>query len=337
MKKSVLPLLLFIYLILSLPAFSQSNPSDLKIWLTKPAANWNEALPVGNGRLGAMVFGGIEEERLQLNEESVWTGQPRWDANPEALKTLPKVRQLLFEGKYQEAEKLAQNGILGKFRRDNASSYQTLGDLTLDFGTLRGVTNYKRELDISEAIARVSFTANQVNYTREVFSSAPDQAIIIRITGDKEGSLTFTARLSRPGDKASIIAAANKIAMSEHVGDGLGVRMTAILWAVPEGGKIVSRGDSIRFEKANSVTLFLTAATDYSGTDPVETAINRMNSVSVKPYKEIRENHITDYQSFFNRVSIDLGSSDGRFFTTDSRITAMQNGYTDTDLVELYY
>ena len=113
----------------------------MKIWFTKPADNWNEALPVGNGRLGAMVFGGIENERLQLNEESVWTGQPRWDANPDALKNLPKVRQLLFEGKYKEAEKLAQSGILGSFSRDNASSYQTLGDLTLDFGPLTG--NFK--------------------------------------------------------------------------------------------------------------------------------------------------------------------------------------------------
>jgi alpha-L-fucosidase 2 len=145
----------------------------MKIWFNRPAETWNDALPVGNGRLGAMVFGGIEKERLQLNEESVWTGAPRWDANPDALKNLPEVRRLLFEGKYAEAEKLAQSGILGSFRRDNASSYQTLGDLTLNFNPVRGVSNYRRELDIEEAVSKVTYTSDQVNYAREVFSSAP--------------------------------------------------------------------------------------------------------------------------------------------------------------------
>jgi alpha-L-fucosidase 2 len=336
MKKTHL-VLLILFLILNQPGNGQNVSSDLKIWFNRPAANWNEALPVGNGRLGAMIFGGIEEERLQLNEESVWTGQPRWDANPAAMKTLPKVRQLLFEGKYQEAEKLAQGGILGGFRRDNASSYQTLGDLTLDFGTLRGVTNYRRELDISEAVARISYTSNQINFLREIFSSAPGQALVVRLSGDKEGALTFTARLSRPGNKASIMAVANKITISEHVGDGIGVKMNAILMAITEGGKIISGGDSIRIEKANSVTLFLTAATDYTGIDPLETAMRQMNGITSQPFKKLKSDHIADYQSFFNRVSIDLGSGDGRFFTTDARLTAMQNGYTDTDLIELYY
>jgi alpha-L-fucosidase 2 len=122
----------------------QIQPTPLKIWLNKPAETWNEALPVGNGRLGAMIFGGVNKERIQLNEESVWTGKPRWDANPEALENLPKVRKLLFEGKYAEAEKLAQSKILGSFKRDNASSYQTLGDLTLDLGNVSRISDYCR-------------------------------------------------------------------------------------------------------------------------------------------------------------------------------------------------
>lgn len=309
----------------------------MKIWFTRPAENWNEALPVGNGRLGAMIFGGIESERLQLNEESVWTGQPRWDANPDAHKNLPKVRQLLFEGKYKEAEKLAQEGILGSFSRDNASTYQTLGDLTLDFEGIRGVTNYKRELNIGEAIATVKYTSGQVNYTREIFSSAPDQALVIRLTADKQGALTFTAKLSRPGNKATIETTVNEITMKEHVGDGIGVKMEAKLKLIAEGGKIISGGDSIRIEKANSVIIFLTAATDYSGKDPSQLSASQMEAVSKRAYSEIKKDHISDYQSFFNRVSIDLGSSDGNWFTTDSRITAMQNGYIDTDLIELYY
>jgi alpha-L-fucosidase 2 len=337
--KFILLFTLFISLFIIYPqcASCQGKPSELKIWFNKPAENWNEALPVGNGRLGAMIFGGIEKERLQLNEESVWTGQPRWDANPDALKNLPKVRQLLFDGKYQEAEKLAQSGILGSFERDNASSYQTLGDLTLDFGTLRGISGYKRELDIENAVAKITYTANQVNYSREIFSSAPDQALVVRLIADKEGALTFTARLSRPGNKAVILAGENWIIMKEHVGDGIGVKMETRLKLISEGGKVVFGGDSLRVEKANSVTILLTAATDYFGKDPSVISASQIEAVSKRSYNEIKKDHISDYQSYFKRVSIDLGSSDGSYFTTDARISAMQNGYTDTDLIELYY
>jgi len=336
MKTKSLPLTIFLFLFV-FNLHCQNTPAELKIWFTKPAENWNEALPVGNGRLGAMVFGGIENERLQLNEESVWTGQPRWDANPDALQNLPKVRQLLFEGKYLEAEKLAQGGILGSFRRDNASSYQTLGDLTLDFGSLRGVSNYRRELDIEEALATVKYRAGQVNFTREIFSSAPDQALVVRLTADKQGALTFTLKLARPGNKASVAAEGNEIIMKEHVGEGIGVKMEAKLKLVAEGGKIIAGGDSIRVEKANSVTVFLTAATDYFGKDPAVTTEDQIETISKRSFADIKKDHISDYQSFFKRVSIDLGSSQGSYFTTDARLTAMQNGYADYDLIELYY
>jgi alpha-L-fucosidase 2 len=330
-------MLSFMFLAILSPALCQEIPNEMKIWFSKPAENWNEALPVGNGRLGAMVFGGIENERIQLNEESVWTGQPRWDANPDALKNLPKVRQLLFEGKYKEAEKLAQSGIMGSFRRDNASTYQTLGDLTLDFGSLKGIGNYYRELDIEEAVARVAYTADQTKFTREIFSSAPDQSMVIRLTADKEGALTFTTRLSRPGNKAVVIAEDDQIRMSEHVGDGVGVKMEARLKVVPEGGKVIAGGDSIRIEKANSVTIFLTAATNYSGIDPAAVSEGQLKAIAKRSYSEIKKDHITDYQLLFKRVTLDLGQSDGNYFTTDARITAVQNGYADTDLVELYY
>ena len=336
MKQNLCPLLA-IFLIATFNVSSQKPDPGLKIWFTRPAENWNEALPVGNGRLGAMVFGGIENERLQLNEESVWTGQPRWDANPDALKNLPKVRQLLFEGKYREAEKLAQNGILGSFKRDDASTYQTLGDLTFDFDRLRGVSNYRRELDIEEAVARVKYSSGQVNYLREIFSSAPDQAIVARFTADKDGALTFTVRLSRPGNKAFITATGSEIILKEHVGDGIGVKMEARMRLVADGGKVICGGDSIRIEKANSASIFLTAATDYSGKDPAEITARQLQAVAKRLYADIKKDHIEDYKSFFNRVSLDLGSSDGKYFTTDARITAMQNGYTDTDLIELYY
>jgi alpha-L-fucosidase 2 len=321
----------------SFVATGQNLPSGLKIWFNHPAATWNEALPVGNGRLGAMVFGGVEKERLELNEESVWTGEPRWDANPDALKSLPKVRQLLFEGKYKEAEELARKGIMGNKPQNPAATYQALGDLILDFGSQPGFTNYRRELDIEDAISRVSYTAGKTNFLREVFSSAPDQVLIIHLTSDKVAALTFTTRLSREGNKAVIQATGNDIIMNEHVGDGIGVKMFARLKLIAEGGTIRSGGDSIRVEKATGVTIYITAATDYSGGDPSEISQTRMNSAVNRHYANILTDHIADYQSFFKRVDLDLGTSDGKYFTTDARIAAMQNGYADTDLIELYY
>ncbi len=324
-------------LIYSTPIAGQADPTELRIWFNKPAENWNEALPVGNGRLGAMIFGGIDIERLELNEESVWTGGPRWDANPDALKNLPKVRKLLFEGKYKEAEELAQKGIMGEKPQNPVATYQALGDIYLNFGKQRDVTNYRRELDIENAIAKVSYTSRQVNYTREVFSSAADQALIIRLTADKPGTLTFTTRLTRSGTKAIIVANGSDIIMNEHVGNGLGVKMYSRLKLMAEGGTTKSGGDSIRVEKANSATIFLTAATDYFGDDPAITSDVRLTNASSHSYTDLLKSHTSDYQSLFKRVDLDLGSSDGNYFTTDSRIAAMQNGYVDTDLIELYY
>lgn len=339
MKLKNLSLLALSFLVsyLSNNVYCQNKQSDLKLWFNKPAGNWNEALPVGNGKLGAMIFGGVESERLEINEESVWTGEERWDANPDALKNLPKVRQLLFDGKYAEAEKLAQSGIMGNKPGNPPASYQAMCDIYLNFGPQRGVSNYKRELDIREAIARVSYTANQVNFTREVFSSAPDQSIVIRLTADKPSSLTFTTKISRQGGKPSISASGNEITIYEHVGNGIGVKMSGRLRVVADGGTISSAGDSVRVEKGNSVTIFMTGATNYFGADPVETTSAQIAKAASKTFIELRKNHIADYQSLFNRVSLDLGSGDGSFFTTDARITAMQNGYVDTDLIELYY
>lgn len=336
-KHLITSFLVFKFLLISSVSNSQDHPSGLKIWFNKPAENWNEALPVGNGRLGAMIFGGVEMERLELNEESVWTGGPRWDANPEALKNLPKVRKLLFEGKYKEAQELAQNGIMGQKPQNPAATYQALGDIYLNFGKQRGVSNYRRELDIENAIAKVSYTSGQVNYTREVFSSAPDQALIIRLTADKPNSLTFTTSLSRSGTGASITAFGNDIIMNEHVGNGLGVKMYSRVRLINEGGKLTSGGDSIRVEKANSVTIILTASTDYFGSDPATTSKIQSDAAISHSYSDLKTAHISDYQSLFKRVDLDLGSSDGNYFTTDARIAAMQNGYVDTDLIELYY
>jgi alpha-L-fucosidase 2 len=316
---------------------SRPLPSGLTIWFNHPASSWNEALPVGNGRLGAMIFGGVENEHIELNESSVWTGEPRWDANPDALKTLPKVRQLLFQGKYKEAEELAQKKILGMKPQNPAATYQALGDIYLDFGPQRNLSNYRRDLNIENSIASVTYTSNQTNYIREIFSSAPDQALVIRLSADKAASISFTIRLSRQGDKATIKATGNEIDMNEHAGNGTGVKMFSRLKLVTDGGTINTSEKSIGVQKANSVTIYLTAATDYFGGDPAGITRTQIDSVVNRQYRAVRKDHITDYQSFFKRVDLDLGSSDGNYFTTDARIVAMQNGYDDPDLIELYY
>ena len=165
-------------LLFSTAALSQGNdkrPAELKLWYNQPASDWNEALPVGNGSLGAMVFGKMDEERIQLNEETVWVGKPSDFVNPEARKALPQVRKLLFAGKYAEAQQMAQEKMMGD--KKVWSTYQTLGDLTIDFDSATGkVDGYRRELDLENAIAGVSYSRNKVTYTREIFSSAPDKA-----------------------------------------------------------------------------------------------------------------------------------------------------------------
>ncbi|GEO10153.1 alpha/beta hydrolase [Segetibacter aerophilus] len=314
----------------------QTKQQDLNLWFARPAANWNEALPVGNGRLGAMIFGGVNAERLQLNEESVWTGKDVDFVNPGAKAALPEIRKLLFAGKYAEAQKMAREKMMGN--KSVESSYQTLGDLLLDFQHQRGeVSNYRRELDIDSAVARVTYNWGNTSFTREIFSSALDQAIFVRLSASRPGSITFGAKLRRPGNKAKFEAANGEIIMSEHVGNGVGVKMVARLKVINEGGTVAVAGDSLKIEKANNVLLLVTAATDYRGGDPVKQSGVQLAAAAKKSYDLVRKDHVADYQQFFKRVDLDLGESDGSYFATDARILAMQNGYEDARLIRLYY
>jgi len=328
--------LLLSFVFIAYSTAQPSPPSALKMYFNRPAADWNEALPVGNGRLGAMIFGGVASERLQLNESTVWTGKSANFVNPKARAALPKVRALLFAGKYAEAQKLAQETMMGN--KTIGSNYQTLGDLTLDFNhSGETVADYRRELDLETAVARVSYRVGSVSFTRELFSSAPDQALVVRLTADKPGMLTLGLQFSRPGNKSRREATGDEIIMSEHVGDGTGVKMVARVKVLPEGGTVQTRGEAIRIEKANAVTLLLTAATDYWGTDPLALSVQQLNTVVKKGFDDLRKAHISDYQTYFKRVDLDLGSTSAVYFPTDSRLTALQNGNVDPQLVKLYY
>ena len=330
---------LFICFVLALPVFSQEQRQvqgdELKIWFNHPANNWNEALPVGNGRLGAMVFGGITSERLQLNEETVWSGKPEDFINPAAQKTLPQVRQLLFAGKYAEAQKLAQENMMGN--KKTGSNYQTLGDLHLEFLNQQNISEYRRELDLETAVAKVSYRTDQALFTREIFSSAPDQVLVIRLTTDKPGTLAFNLKYSRPGDKAKIEAVNDELTVSEHVNGGVGVKMVLRLKVLREGGTITATGGSMAVAGADAVTLLVTAATNYRGDDPLALAGNQLATAQKKAYAQLKADHSQDYQTYFKRVDLDLGKSDAVYFPTDTRVLAMQKGNVDPQLLALYY
>jgi alpha-L-fucosidase 2 len=323
--------------VLSVFFCSAAVSAPLKLWYRQPAGNWNEALPVGNGRLGAMVFGNVTTERLQLNEETVWTGRNVKRRNPEALVNLATVRKLLFQGKYTEAQQLAQDKIMGKRLDTGLHTYQTLGDLTLTFDHAGEISDYKRELDLEQAIASVTYSKDNIQFSREIFASAPGQAIIIELKASEKAQLTCNVELSRPGDAALIKIDEDGITMTEHVGNGEGVRMVTRLQVNSVGGRVTKQSGSLFISKADAVTLYIIAATDYRGKDPKQTVQSARDALSGRSYEMLRNQHIADYQTYFKRVNIDLGSTDATFFPTDARLAAVRDGYEDPHLIGLYY
>ena len=313
-----------------------------KIWFKQPATDWNEALPIGNGRLGGMVFGGTQSERIQLNEESVWTGsRSNFVDKPDAWKHLAEIRELLFAGEYVKAQEITENDLMGI---GNWDMYQTLGDLNLVMGHGSNVENYTRELDLENAIARVSYSANGVNYTREYFSSAPDQALMVKISCNKPGAVNLSVRLTRPKD-ATIKVQGDEIEMFgqvtaggvDVVGVNPGVHYFSVLKAVPSNGKVVQQGDSLVVSGADSVVLYLTAATNYWGDDPELKSRESLSKVLSKNFESVKNNHITDYQSFFDRVKLDLGGAEKATLPTDKRLELVKDGGEDNDLVVTYF
>ncbi len=320
---------------LFLPLLSLGAAEPLKLWYTQPAANWNEALPLGNGRLGAMVFGDPAHEHLQLNESGVWAGKLLDRNNPEALKALPEIRKLLFAGKTHEAEVLADRTMIGNPR--SLPPYQSLGDLHLEFPITEEVTNYRRELDLTDAIATVTYTANGTTYKREYFSSAPDQMIVMRLTADRPGQISFTASLTRQQDSEMKPFGSDGLMMigqaiahdGRHKGwekEG-GARFTAAIQAVPDGGQVKVEGDRLlTVANANAVTLLFNATT----------AKLVMVNPRFKSFPALREAHIADYRRLFNRVDFSLHAPESNL-STDERLKRVKAGAVDLGLEALYF
>ena len=311
-------------------------------------AEWVRALPVGNGRLGAMVFGGIVHERLQLNEDTLWAGRPYDPVNPDAKSALPEVRRLLAERKYAEAAKLVEAKVMSKPLAQ--MPYQTIGDLALTFPEVDAVEDYRRDLDLATATAHVSYTSGGVVFSREVFASAPAQVIVVRLTASRPGQITFTARLQTP-QRATIEATADGDLVLRGVnGDGAGTtadgrRMTGALRfearvrVRPTGGARDATGDALVIRGADAVTLLVAAATSYRtyedvSADPAARVAAALDPASSERVDALRAAHVRDYQQLFNRVTLDLGPS--KRVPTDERVRAFGDG-DDPGLAALYF
>ena len=315
---------------------------EMRLWYRRPAANWNEALPVGNGRLAAMVFGGVESERVQLNEETIWAGERRDRVNPEGARSLPEVRRLLFAGKVREAEELAEQTLIAVPK--SMPPYQPLGDLLLTFPGEGKAEDYRRELDIDAGLARVTFRRGGARLTREVFASAVDQVIVIRLTCDRPNSVSFAATLVRAQDSRTRVVGPDRVRIEgEAVARGdkhaqerkVGVRFCGVAQAVADGGRTYVEGDKLVVERAHAVTLLFAAATDFRHTDPAAKCA-RYLAAARKPYARLLSSHVADHRRLFRRVSFQL-SDPAPDLPTDERLKRVQGGASDTALETLYF
>jgi alpha-L-fucosidase 2 len=359
---SVLIILLF-----STPAFSQQQP--MQLWFSKPALQpavftydakefkrdfhfeergWMEALPVGNGRLGAMVFGGPFRERIQLNEESLWEGDRRDAANPESAKALPEVQRLMFEGKNDSAEQLASRTMMGIPER--IRPYQSLGDLFIETLPATGdtlYTNYRRWLSLDSAIAVTQFSQNGITYQREVFASHPANVIVVKFRCDKAAGLNLRITLMREKD-AEISAAKEPdcIAMRGQINrmdtkNALpGMGFASYIKAVTATGKIsVGNEGILTVQGATELVLYIAAATTYDGKDPNKTCLQTLRNAMKQPVKKLFDDHLQDYTSLYSRVKIKLSKSSAPFaLPQDERLQRVRKeDYEDPYLSELLF
>ena len=333
--------------------------ADPVLWYQHPAQRWGDALPVGNGRLGGMVFGGIAKEHVQLNEDTIWNGRKRDRVNPEALKALPEVRRLLFEGKVRAVEALEDEKMMGIPNRQ--PPYQPLGDLNIEFTGHDNATGYRRELNLATGVARVTYRVGDATFTREVLSSAPDQAVVVRISCDKPGQVSFRATLARSQDAEVTVAAPDRVILTgeaiSHTNfwisanqspaarkketdqlEPTGVKFRGVLRAINEGGKVALSGTDLVVSNANAVTLLVVAATDYRGGDPA-TACARYLARATKPYATLKAAHVADHDKLFRRVEMELPGPDPSVETlpTDERLARIKKNQDDPGLAALYF
>lgn len=319
--------------------------SPLTLWYRRPANVWEEALPVANGRLGAMVFGGVDRERLQLNEDTLWDGYPVDANNPASLTALPEIRRLLFAGRNREAVDLAGKTMLGQPSR--VKPYQSLGELLLQFPDMASVSDYRRSLDLDTAVASVCYDHDGVTTTREIFASAPANCLVVRLTADQPGSvdvrLTMTREqdakcISHPVDQQAILLR-GQINRKDDQGKNRGLRFATVVKVVPVGGVVSNADGVLAVTGADAVTLLVAAATDYRDSEPEQRCQETVNAAAAQSYETLKSQHVADHQRFFRRVELDLGCTGEQVanLPTDERLVRLKRGEPDPGLAAMHF
>ncbi len=341
--KQIFGFCLLLLILLTQFSYSQSN-QNLKLWYKQPSGTkWENALPIGNGRQAAMIYGNVKKEIIQLNEHTVWSGSPNRNDNPEALAALPEIRKMIFEGNHKEAEKLANKAIITK--KSHGQMFQPVGNLNLSFEGHNNYTDYYRELDIEKAISTTSYVVNGVTYTREAFASFADRVIVLRLTASKAGSLAFTTNYSSPHKIKQFSVKNLDLQINGTTSDQDGVKGMVEFKGITrirlEGGKIAKTDTSLSISGATAATIFISIASnfnnyhDISG-DEEKRAEDYMNKAFVKTFATLKAEHIKGYQKYFNRVKLDLGTTDATKLPTDERLNNFRNT-NDPQMVALYY
>lgn len=338
-----IPLGIFL-LITSASAFTQSQP-PLRLWYNEPSGTtWENALPIGNGTLGAMVYGNVEKETIQLNEHTVWSGSPNRNDNPLALDSLSKIRQLIFEGRHKEAERLANKVIISK--KSNGQMFQPVGNLELVFHDHGNYQNYRRELDIERAVARTTYQVGKVIYTREAIASIPDRIIVINLIASQPRSLSLTAKLSSPQPKSKVsVSAPYELGISgltvDHESIEGKVRFKGIVRFKIQGGSTLRSDSTIEIRNADVVSAYISVATnfinykDISG-DESKAAARYLDDAYAKSYSRLLKAHVAAYQEYFKRVNLNLGTSDAVNLPVNERLKNFRSS-NDPHLVTLYF
>ncbi|MEX2567572.1 MAG: glycoside hydrolase family 95 protein [Cyclobacteriaceae bacterium] len=334
-----LSLLLLVLYLVGCSSPEKKNDSSWKLWYDKPASEWTEALPLGNGRIGAMVFGGTEKERIQFNEETLWTGEPHDYANTGSWQYLDDIRNLLKRGKQTEAEKLAMENFMSIPLRQKA--YQPFGDLWITFPGHTEVSGYHRELDLTTAKVNISYFLDGVVFNRSYLVSQPDQVLVAGFSSDKEKALSFTVALTAEHQLSQTkVIDGNELALKVKVEDGA-MEGYALLQINQRDGEITVENNELKVENATSALLTLTAATNFDNpkaltANPQQKCrklIDRLNTTD--NYSEFEKRHLTEYQPYFNRFDMSLGSEENDTITTDQRIINKLES-SDPHLAALY-
>ncbi|MCH7396634.1 glycoside hydrolase family 95 protein [Belliella sp. DSM 107340] len=321
---------------------SKGDDSNMKLWYDRPATQWVEALPVGNGRLGAMVFGNPNEEIIQLNENTFYAGQPHRNDNPNALSALDKVRELIFDGAYVDAQKEVDENF---FSGPHGMPYQTIGNLKLKYQDDSEVEEYYRALDLENAIVKSSFKKSGIKYSTEVIASFPDQIIVAKISSEQAKSINFTASMDRPGDSKIKTKGNDQLVFSglssEHEGIKGAVKFETNVKFVNKGGSVSSTESEIQVSNADEVTIYISIATNFVDYKNISADASQKSSAFLeksikKDFQRIYKDHVEDYRSFYDRVKLDLGRTDAADLPTDKRIEEFSKG-NDPQLVSLYF